>query len=44
MDENRRYEYAVFMALVRILVDGYNLIHAWERYHKFGGNQTHSLL
>lgn len=32
------------MALVRILIDGYNLIHAWQRYQNFGGNQTYSLL
>ena len=32
------------MALVRILIDGYNLIHAWQRYRRFGDNQTSSLL
>jgi len=32
------------MALVRILIDGYNLIHAWQRYPKFGDKQIYSLL
>ena len=32
------------MALVRILVDGYNLIYAIEQYRKIGGNQLRSLL
>jgi predicted RNA-binding protein with PIN domain len=32
------------MALVRILVDGYNLIYALERYRNLGGNQSYSLL
>jgi predicted RNA-binding protein with PIN domain len=32
------------MALVRILVDGYNLIYAIEDYRKIKGNQLHSLL
>jgi len=32
------------MALVRILVDGYNLIYALERCRRFGGNQSYSLL
>src|SRR5208283_893845 len=29
MDENGRREYAWLMALVRILVDGYSLLHNW---------------
>ena len=29
MDENLHYEYTVYMALVRILVDGYSLLHSW---------------
>ena len=29
MDENRRQEYAALMALVRILIDGYSLLHQW---------------
>ena len=29
MDENGRREYALTMALVRILVDGYSLLHNW---------------
>src|SRR5215472_1148039 len=33
-----------FMALIRVLVDGYNLIHAIQMYKKFGGNQICSLL
>ncbi len=32
------------MALVRILIDGYNLIHAWQGYAKFRRNQGYSLL
>ena len=32
------------MALVRILIDGYNLLHAWERYQGFRDNQSYSLL
>ena len=32
------------MALVRILIDGYNLLHAWERYQGFRDNQSYRLL
>src|SRR4051812_12265903 len=31
------------MALVRILIDGYNLLHAWERYDGFRENHSCSL-
>lgn len=32
------------MALVRILIDGYNLLYAWERYRKSRDYQSYSLL
>ena len=44
MDGNRRPEYAFLMALVRILVDGYNLIHAIEQHRKIKGNPLSGLL
>ncbi len=36
MDENPRAAYALAMALVRILIDGYNLLHAWQRFQESG--------
>src|SRR5688572_18563178 len=33
-----------FMAYVRILIDGYNLISAWQEYAKIRRNQGYSLL
>lgn len=42
MDENCWRQYAHPMALVRILVDGYNLIYALDRFRKLGGNQNSS--
>lgn len=36
MDENLRAAYDLRMALVRILIDGYNLLHAWQRFQASG--------